>query len=478
MNDLELKNNLLEKVETTFLKTIERFSLLSKGDRVLIALSGGADSVLLAYLLKKYKDNSQVSLFACHLNHSLRGNESLRDEVFSRNLARLLGIDFVSKTVDVKSFARGKKLSIEEAARKVRYEFFEEVMREKNLNKLAIAHNLDDLFETMLYRLLKGTGVSGLIGIPVKRFFYNTSTEIIRPLLFITKESIVSYLKFNNIDFVFDSSNEDIKFSRNFLRKNIVPLFEKRFPFFKERIVSLYNILWEEENFWLAELSKYDKFVVKESGDFKILKEFFKLDISLPLKRRMIRNVINNKMGINAYLSFDTVDKIIFSLKDEGSRVLYFSKKIKIYSNYGDLVFSLPDENQKDENTILLCEKRFAFNGFEFQFDILSFEEVKNLNFKSTPVCLYFDATGSLKFYLRFYQNGDRIYIDQNKTKKLSDIFVDCKVPRFKRKNTIVVFDENNSIVGFILPFVLSRVSKLFYVNENTKKVGMLKICG
>jgi len=183
------------------MKTItELESLFDKGGRVLCAVSGGADSVCMLHILHEKRQELEIELFAAHYEHGLRGEESLRDAAFVENICRELGIPFVCEHGDVKSFAREKGMSIEEAARELRYDFLERAADKLGCERIATAHNADDNAETILFNLTRGSGAQGLRGIPARR------GRIVRPLLGMSRDEIEAYLTGRGIAWVEDSS--------------------------------------------------------------------------------------------------------------------------------------------------------------------------------------------------------------------------------------------------------------------------------
>jgi tRNA(Ile)-lysidine synthase len=211
----------------------KRNKLFSPGDRVLVGLSGGADSVFLLHFLSKLSNKLKFQIICAHLNHCLRGKDADRDENFCKSICKSFRIDLFTKKIDVKSLAKTKKLSLEHAARKVRYSFFEQTCKKHNCNKIALAHHLDDHVETVFLNLLRGTEPKGLIGITLKRNLKENSKlkiEVVRPLLSVSKKEILSYIKTNKINFRTDKSNLSDEFTRNWLRKNVIPLLERKQP--------------------------------------------------------------------------------------------------------------------------------------------------------------------------------------------------------------------------------------------------------
>ncbi len=197
-------------------------SNLPENSAILVGFSGGADSTALLHLLCRYSKLTGAKIYAAHLNHGIRGEEADRDERFCSALADKLGVEFFSRKADVPTIAKETGESVESAARNVRYEFFASVMREKNIQILATAHNADDNLETMIFNLSRGSGLNGLCGIPECRPC--DGGVVIRPILGMEKKDIIAYCGENGLDFVTDSTNVDTDYTRNKIRSEIIPV--------------------------------------------------------------------------------------------------------------------------------------------------------------------------------------------------------------------------------------------------------------
>ncbi len=197
--------------------TINKYNMLKKGDRVVVALSGGADSVSLLLSLSELSDRLGITVSAIHVNHCLRGDESDGDEAFCEELCRKRGIRLISKRFDVAGYALKNKMSVEQAARNIRYNFFKENTAGQ---KLATAHTANDNAETVIFNLTRGTGIKGIAGIPPVR------DNIIRPLIETTRQQVEDYLSEKNQDFVTDKSNLSDDYTRNKIRHNVIPVLE------------------------------------------------------------------------------------------------------------------------------------------------------------------------------------------------------------------------------------------------------------
>ena len=203
------------------LDTMEQYGMLRKGDRVVVGFSGGADSAALLSFLLELRQEWQLNLVACHINHQLRGEEALRDEELCRNFCEERGIELHIFRENIAEGAKQAGMSVEEFARERRYARFRELLLSDS-DKIATAHHGNDMAETLLFRLARGTGLKGLTGIPPVR------GNIIRPLLFCTREEIESYCREQGIPYINDSSNETDAFLRNRLRHHVMPFLKKR----------------------------------------------------------------------------------------------------------------------------------------------------------------------------------------------------------------------------------------------------------
>ena len=209
--------------------------LISRGDAVLVGLSGGADSVCLLHFLRYLSKEKHFLLAAVHVNHGLRGQAALADQRFCRDLCKTLEIEFLTLKTDAKKIAAKFNLSPEHGARKARYEAFIKLARQWGANKLALGHQLDDQAETVLLNLLRGTQAKGLAGIPVRRPLAN-GIEIVRPLLCITRAETEAYLKNNHLPHITDQTNFDDVYTRNWIRSKLLPLLETKQPQIKKHL--------------------------------------------------------------------------------------------------------------------------------------------------------------------------------------------------------------------------------------------------
>ena len=236
---------------------------------ILVAFSGGADSTALLHMLVEHSKNSKAKIYAAHVNHMIRGAEADRDEEFCKNLASSLGVELFVLRRDVPLFASEAGLSIETAARNVRYDFFDEIMKEHDIPILATAHNANDNLETVIFNMTRGSGPSGICGIPRSRPCKNGT--VIRPILDISKEEIFEYCRLSSLKYVTDSTNVDTDYTRNKIRAQIIPSLMEINSGLIENVSRLTKTLTEDE-LCLQSLADWFLDEMNEDASFDIQK--------------------------------------------------------------------------------------------------------------------------------------------------------------------------------------------------------------
>ena len=217
-----------------------RYGLFKKGDSILLAVSGGPDSVVMLDFFAKHARRRGIRLYVAHLNHCLRGKAADADENFVKELGLSYGLETVTAKIDVPGLAKKTKRSAEHAAREARYGFLLKTALKKKCSLVATAHHSDDHAETVMLNLMRGTEPKGLLGIPVKRQMGGKGTKsvfVIRPLLAVNRKEIMEYARLNRLPFRNDKTNEDEKHTRNWLRKTLLPLIERKQPRFRLRLL-------------------------------------------------------------------------------------------------------------------------------------------------------------------------------------------------------------------------------------------------
>ncbi|MCP4649143.1 MAG: tRNA lysidine(34) synthetase TilS [PVC group bacterium] len=332
---------LMEKIIQKITGYIQNNRLLEAGDRILVAVSGGSDSVFLLYILKQLQGLFKIDIAVAHVNHLLRGKDSDGDEVFVRKLSDELGFKFFSHTVDVKDIAKKKKLSLEDAARKIRYEFFLKITKKHKFNALAVAHNQDDQAETVLMRLLRGAGITGLSAMKVKRKLGDV--VLIRPLLEIQKKDIISYLKKKKIKNRLDVSNLKADFFRNKVRLRTLPYLEKTSPGIKSNLLRLSQQAQHLDDFMKKQVAEYYKKNVYKtrSGKLKVEQKTF-ASLMPALRTALIRKIIQEVKGSIKQIDYRhimIIDQFILEQKSS-NKSLDLPQGLQVRTKYKEIFFN------------------------------------------------------------------------------------------------------------------------------------------
>ena len=295
-NDLQLKVS----------RFIERNDLLQNGDQVIVALSGGADSVTLLHLLISLKEKYNLTVIAAHLNHGIRGAEADRDEAFVTELCARWGIRLFCEKADVPAIAADSGESLELCGRRLRYEFFDRVARDLVGAKIAAAHHGDDNAETVLWNLTRGTGIGGLCGIPAKR------DNIIRPLLCCFRDDIEAYCADNGLEYVIDSTNLSDDYTRNKLRHQVMPVLRELNPSVGETIARTADLMRETDDY-LDRISKKELKIAETDFGYscKTL-----LNLEPIVLKYVLKNILENAA---APVDFQHIALIIEAMRGGGA---------------------------------------------------------------------------------------------------------------------------------------------------------------
>lgn len=307
---------------------IKKYNLINSGDKIVLGVSGGPDSIAMLDILRQLKSEMEFEIYVVHINHSIRGEDADEDEEYVKNYCRKYEIECFTKKIDVPTIARTEKIGTEEAGRKVRYEYFEEILKETGSNKIAIAHNKNDNVETIIMHLLRGSGISGLKGIePIRE------NKFIKPLIECDRQEIEKYCEENNLQPRIDKTNFENECTRNKIRNIVIPYIKKEFnPNIIETMTRLSDVISSENDF-IENIAKenYNKILVIEGKD-KIelkLKEFNLLDEVL--KNRIIliatKKLFGSTQGIE---KVNIVDIIKLCNNNIGNKFLMPNKNLKV----------------------------------------------------------------------------------------------------------------------------------------------------
>ncbi len=437
------------------MKYVSKNNLFSEKDHLLVAVSGGVDSVVLCELLQQ----AELKFSIAHCNFQLRGVESERDEKFVTNLATKYNVPFFVKKFDTEKYATENKMSIQVAARELRYEWFNEIVTSFTLHQtsyIATAHHANDSTETMLMNFFKGTGIKGLHGILPKQ------QNIVRPLLFATKEEIKQFATEHHLDFVEDSSNESDKYTRNFFRNTLLPQIEDVFPKVQQNLQKNIERFTEVEIIYNNFVEQTKQKLCEVKGD-EIHIPILKLKKSSPLKTVFFE--ILNEYNFTA----SQTDEALKLLDSETGKYIS-STTHRLLKNRNWLIIS-PLETIK-ENIILIEE-----NNSEVFFEKckLQIEKIPNYQlsiFNSQLIAQLDFSKVKFPLLLRKWKTGDYFYpLGMKKKKKLNRFFIDNKLSLTQKEKTWVV--ESNKHIIWVVGM---RIDERFKVTNATKDILEIKI--
>ncbi len=465
---MELPMEILQKVR----ETIKKYSMLSDSNHVLIGLSGGPDSVCLAVILDKLREDFNLSLSAVYIDHSLRPDEVKKELEFCEGLCKELRIGFHRRTLDVKQYAEDAGLNLQEAARELRYAAFEEVALSINAGGIALGHNADDQAETVMMRLFRGSGRKGMTGIPPVR------KKIIRPLIEIERKDIEEFLLQNAgaycnapLPYVVDSSNLKEDYFRNWIRLSLMDKIREKNPAVVRDICRTAGILREEEEYLEIIVTKTLMRLISRKNENSIELFLTPLEkIELPILRRVLRRALDATSGLRG-ITFAHIEDIISLLKKgRAGDSINLPDDVRVVREYSLMKITSDKPAVLSEYEMMPpCEITVKEAGMILK---ASFEEQDgDPGDGRTSVLL--DA-GMMTFPLRIRARASGDFfcpMGFGKKKKLQDYFVDEKIPREKRDRTPIVVSGND-----IIYVAGSRADDRFKVTEQTVKYLRLTI--
>ena len=453
-------------------------SLLDNNDKVLLSVSGGRDSVTLCELF--FLNNIPFSM--AHCNYHLRGEESNRDELFVKNLSKKYNTQLHIAQFNTVEFAKKNKISVEMAARQLRYDWYVTLCKQYLYNKIATAHHLNDQTETFFINLMRSTGINGIKGIPVKRIIQHAVVNdkncyIIRPLLFASRKDIDNFVTINKLDYVDDRTNFTDNIFRNYIRLHILPVIEQISPDFPKTL---------------------QKSIMQFDYTAKLLTKLINMNYPKIFKdNQTIVTVPNNFTNeeLRGYLyfalynygfNFAQINDISKSILSTGK--IFYSREYKLLVNRQSLIVmknsltksiytSIPSVNtnnlQKQHTTSFFIEKNIKeiFEPIHLSFSIFDKSKLSYFKIDNNTALLDFDK---LVFPLEISpkKDGEFFYpLGMNKRKKLSDFYIDEKFDLFT-KNTTFAIRSNSNIIWVIG----HRIDNRFKITYNTKTVFQIKI--
>ncbi|MBI3583085.1 MAG: tRNA lysidine(34) synthetase TilS [Nitrospinae bacterium] len=454
--------------------------MITEKDTVLVGVSGGIDSITLLYSLFFLKDDLKCSLVAAHANHGLRGEQSDKEAEFVRKIADELKLPSVIEKIDVLGYMTEKGLSKQAAARELRYDFFERTAKKTSANKIALGHNANDQAETVLIRLLRGSGAKGIAGIkPVRACSERSeSNKIIRPLIEIRRDEITEFVKEKRLKYVEDPSNLEPYYLRNKIRLELIPLLKKEYnPNIIETLREAAEIVGDEDEFLESYCSTIMSAIGSPNGSGFIEIDVLKLkNFHIAIKRRIIRIALKMIKGDLLKISAVHVEDILNSINKgfsgkslnlpDGICVLYEYDKLKLFREVEvaeeaevrfDIPLKIPGETilSKPEYKFIaeiISPVDFVAAGFSLRNKYISFFDMDKIK-------------GALR--VRNRVNGDIFHPSGMKgSKKLKEFFIDEKIPRRERDSIPLIVSGD-----IILWIVGKRVADYGKVDKDTKNI-------
>lgn len=430
---------------------IQQHKLFANGNKILLAVSGGKDSVLMLHLFKAIGVNIGVA----HCNFNLRADEAQRDENFVKILAETLDLPFYITHFDTKKYAVENKISTQMAARDLRYAWFEEIRATHQYDYIALAHHQNDAIETVMMNLIRGTGISGLHGILPKR------NHLIRPLLFLNSEQIESIVTEENISFVEDSSNLSTHYTRNKLRLQVIPHLKEINPNLEKTFADNIARFAELENLLELEVAKLQAKILirKTDGLYIALNEIAKLNPQKLLLYELLKPY---------HFTEHVVEEIIMSLTAL-SGTHFFSSTHQAIINRNDLVIIEKNTDNLLNEFMHPATKKISFGGHT-----ISLEYSTVTKFEMNVAKAFVNADQLIfPLVVRKWQNGDKfIPLGMHMFKKVSDFFINEKVPVHIKHSTPILINGNGDIIWI----AGMRQDNRYKLTTATKKVAIFEL--
>lgn len=434
----------LEKKTLAFIK---KHDLIKKGDRIVVAVSGGPDSLALVHFLFQQKENFDIELMIAHVDHMLRGEESRQDRLFVENFCKERNLPFISTEINVALKAEKERLGIEEAARKYRYQFFLEVMEGWKGNKLAVGHHGDDQIETIIMRLTRGSTGIARAGIQVTRSFMNVG-EIIRPFLAVSKEEIEEYCHHYQLEPRIDASNVENEYTRNRFRHIILPFLKRENPKVIDQFQRFSEELSEDEQYLQQLARNHFQEVCEISGKEEITLHIPRfLQIPLPLQRRVIHLILNylyqNKIQHITSTHVELI-KDLFIHPNPSSR-LHLPFGLTVFRAYDECHFTFL---AKDKVSSYYYELKPGDRIHLPNGTVIGIEKGNHYQFHHSNVFSVDENKIQFPIIVRTRKPGDKIRVKGlNGSKKVKSIFIDEKIPLHERSLWPIVTDKTGKIL-------------------------------
>jgi len=467
-----------QSLEQRVLCFIQEHRLVSSQQTLLVAVSGGPDSVCLLHILVNLQNKLGVELHVAHLDHQLRGAESRADARYVSDLTRQLGIPATIEERDVRSYQARQRLSLEEAAREMRYTFLAEVARSVGTSQVATGHTVDDHIETVLMHLIRGTGTTGLRGLQASTRWQSGQTgdslTVIRPLLQVSREETVDYCHNHRFKPRLDATNLSLSPLRNRIRHQLLPLLMSYNPRVAEALLRTARIAGDDLAFLEAESTRLWDRVAHEQDNMIILDKERLLELPSALQRHLLRTAIGKLLGTLKDIETRHIEGIMAALSRPAGRRISLPEGLIFTIEYNRYLLA-PEAAVLSPLPVL--EGEFPLKvpgetllpGWHIEAAIINREQVTEKNTDFTAY-LDLDKTGN-KLLVRSRQTGDRFQpLGLSQPKKLGEFMIDARIPRTWRQRVPVV-----CFAGQIIWVVGWRIDERVKVKEDTKQVLRLE---
>ncbi|SEB20185.1 tRNA(Ile)-lysidine synthase [Thalassobacillus cyri] len=430
---------------------MERNQMLKPEQTVLVAVSGGPDSMALLHYFTTIRKRWKLRLIAVSVDHGLRGEASAEDLKYVEEMSRQWNIEFIGTSIDVHTYKKQNHLNTQQAARTLRYRFFHQQMEEKKADVLALGHHGDDQAETIVMRLVRGANPVGLTGIPVTREF--AGGKIIRPFLGIPKESILTYCEDHRIEPREDASNQDTKYTRNYFRHKILPLLKEENPKLVEHLWKLSQVVKEDQEYLEREAEK----LLEQAVDFEKNPKKVSFSISafkafpIALQRRSFHLILNYLYDGNSedfsYIHeeqfFDFLTRNIANAKLDWPGGLWLQRNYeRITLHFGD-----PEKPVPYRSTLDIGDTYRLPDGSELSAKVVSGNHLREDTWTFTCDLTHVE----LPLIVRTRRAGDRMtWKGMEGSKKIKDIFIDHKIPKELRDSWPVITDQTGKILWLV----------------------------
>ncbi|WP_240338488.1 tRNA lysidine(34) synthetase TilS [Peribacillus alkalitolerans] len=434
-------------LEHKTIKFIKSNHLIQEGDRILVGVSGGPDSLALLHFLFKLRNQYNIHLVCAHVDHMFRGEESYRDLLFVKGICEAWDIPFEAKRIDVTSYMKETGKSSQTAARDVRYEFYRNVMDLHSLNKLALGHHGDDQMETMLMRWTRGATGTARAGMAIQRAFHDS--ELFRPFISVTKEEILDYCKRNGLFPRIDPSNEKEVYVRNRFRKHVLPFLKQENALVHQHFQRFSEELLEDEQFLLLQAEEQLQDIIVEKGENRVVIALQPLLIvPKPLQRRAIQLILNYLyIERPKALSAIHIEHLLEMFRNtHPSGEIHLPEGIIAKKSYDECTFSFGDTLAQPYSLLLQIPGYiFLPNGYKITAQYIEEENFIQSSNYILRLPVDFDC---FPLRVRTKKDGDRMKVKGLEgSKKLKDIFINAKIPLVEREVWPIVEDDDGNII-------------------------------